>query len=61
MQHANRVVGGWINFYNRKRQHQALGMKTPAEMYALVGSVEQVLLGYYRTAPEKKQIVVNSF
>lgn len=37
LQHASRVIGDWINFYNQKRPHQALGMKTPAEAYALAG------------------------
>lgn len=34
-QHASRVIGDWIQFYNHRRPHQALGMKTPAEAYAL--------------------------
>jgi putative transposase len=34
-QHANRVIGDWIQFYNTRRPHQALGMKTPAKAYAL--------------------------
>ncbi|MBI1252712.1 MAG: transposase, partial [Hyphomonas sp.] len=34
-QHASRVVGDWISFYNNRRPHQALGMKTPAEAFAL--------------------------
>ena len=34
-QHAMRVIGDWIQFYNHRRPHQALGMKTPAEAYAL--------------------------
>lgn len=34
-QHATRVVGDWIQFYNHRRPHQALDMKTPAEAYAL--------------------------
>ena len=29
-QHASRVIGEWIRFYNTRRPHQALGMKTPA-------------------------------
>jgi putative transposase len=35
LQHASRVVGDWISFYNNRRPHQALGMKTPAEAFAL--------------------------
>lgn len=35
LQHASRVVGDWIRFYNTRRPHQALGMKTPAEAFAL--------------------------
>jgi putative transposase len=35
LQHASRVIGDWIQFYNDKRPHQALGMKTPAEAFAL--------------------------
>lgn len=35
LQHAMRVIGDWVQFYNNRRPHQALGMKTPAEAYAL--------------------------
>jgi transposase InsO family protein len=34
-QHAMRAIGDWIQFYNHRRPHQALGMRTPAEAYAL--------------------------
>ncbi len=34
-QHASRVIREWIRFYNRRRPHKALGMKTPAMAYAL--------------------------
>ena len=34
-QHASRVISEWIRFYNNRRPHQALGMKTPAMAYAL--------------------------
>nr|WP_202412301.1 IS3 family transposase [Duganella fentianensis] len=35
LQHASRVIAGWIGFYNNLRPHQALGMKTLAEAFAL--------------------------
>ena len=35
LQHANRVLSDWIQFYNEVRPHQALGMKPPVEAYAL--------------------------
>ena len=34
-QHASRVIAEWIRFYNTRRPHQALGMRTPAMAYAL--------------------------
>ncbi|HVX56179.1 MAG TPA: integrase core domain-containing protein [Candidatus Saccharimonadales bacterium] len=33
--HASRVIGDWSQFYNHRRPHQAQGMKTSAEAYAL--------------------------
>ena len=35
LQHANRVIGDWVSFYNHRRPHQALEMKTPAMAFAL--------------------------
>ncbi|WP_420022712.1 IS3 family transposase [Cereibacter azotoformans] len=35
LQHAARAIGDWIAFYNHRRPHQALDMKTPAEAFAL--------------------------
>lgn len=35
LQHASRVIADWIGFYNTRRPHQALGMRTPAEAFAL--------------------------
>jgi putative transposase len=35
IQHATRAIGDWISFYNYKRPHQALDMKTPTEAFAL--------------------------
>ena len=29
------LIGDWIHFYNHRRPHQALNMKTPAEAFAL--------------------------
>ena len=34
LQHASRVIGDWIGFYNHQRPHQALGMRTPADLAA---------------------------
>jgi putative transposase len=34
LQHASRVISDWILFYNHRRPHQALRMKTPAQTYA---------------------------
>ena len=33
LQHANRVISDWIGFYDQRRPHQALGMKTQAQTY----------------------------
>lgn len=35
VQHASRLIGDWIHFYNHRRPHRALNMKTPAEAFAL--------------------------
>lgn len=35
IQHANRVIGDWISFYNHCRPHQALAMRTPVEAFRL--------------------------
>lgn len=35
LQHASRVISDWIAFYNHRRPHQTLKMKTPAEAFAL--------------------------
>jgi putative transposase len=35
LQHASRAIGDWIAFYNNRRPHQALRMRTPAETFAL--------------------------
>lgn len=33
--HATRAIGDWIQFYNNRRPHQALAMRTPAEIFRL--------------------------
>jgi putative transposase len=33
LQHANGVISDWVHFYNHRRPHQALHMKTPAQTY----------------------------
>ncbi|SUY74317.1 integrase core domain-containing protein [Comamonas testosteroni] len=35
LQHASRLMGDWSHFYNHRRPHQALNMRTPAEACAL--------------------------
>lgn len=35
IQHDTRAIGDRISFYNNRRPHQALGLKTPAEAFAL--------------------------
>ncbi|MGE8618584.1 MAG: integrase core domain-containing protein [Achromobacter spanius] len=35
IQHLSRVVGGLDSLFNHRRPRQALGMKTPAEAFAL--------------------------
>lgn len=35
IQHATRVISDWISFYNNRRPHQALAMRTPAEAFRL--------------------------
>jgi len=35
LQHASRVIGDWIRFYNDRRPHQALVMRTPAAAFAI--------------------------
>ena len=35
VQHAARVLGDWIGFYNHRRPHQALKMKTPNQAFEM--------------------------
>jgi putative transposase len=47
LQHASRVIGDGIQFYNHRRPHQVLGMKTSAEAYALAAWPVRKVLGHY--------------
>ena len=33
LSHAREVIGRWIKYYNTRRPHQALGYKSPVEVY----------------------------
>jgi hypothetical protein len=45
LQHASRIIGGWIGFYNHQLPHQALGVVSPAKVYALAAQTVQIALG----------------
>ena len=49
-QHASRVIGDWIGFYNHLRPHQAPLRRTPAEVYAVAAEPVQKPLGQYNCA-----------
>ncbi len=65
LQHANRVISDWIGFYNQRRPHQALGMKTPAQTYQswkkAAGSVQKPLDHYNLSQLEKEHVVIAQF
>lgn len=35
IRHAERIISNWIDFYNKERPHQSLGMKSPEESFRL--------------------------
>ncbi len=35
LQHASRVIGDWIGFYNHRRRHRVLAMRIPAEAFTI--------------------------
>lgn len=35
IQHAISAIGDWISFYNHRRPHQALAMRTPTDAFRL--------------------------
>ena len=37
---ARRGIGGWFEFYNDERPHQALGYRTPREMFEAPAPVD---------------------
>ena len=45
--HASRVIADWIGFYNHRRPHQALGMKTPANQLVTCAERAGSLQGYF--------------
>ena len=47
IQHAMRDIGDWIAFYNNRRPHQALAMRTPVKAFRLAAEPEQIPLGQY--------------
>ena len=50
LQHASRVISDWIGFYNQKRPHQALKMRTPSQVFEilkLAACPVQIPLGHY--------------
>lgn len=36
-------IGSWVGFYNKERLHQALGYRTPAEVFAAASAVDMTL------------------
>ena len=52
--HAPRVIGDWIQFYNHRRPHPALGMKTPAKAYESAPGPAQKVLGHYTGSQSAK-------
>lgn len=41
LEHASRLIGDWIGFYNNPRPHRALDMKTPAGAITLGHELSQ--------------------
>lgn len=53
---AERVIGGWIGFYNAERPHSALGGQTPAEVHAGGQPVDMMdKAGALPTSPQAQQ------
>jgi putative transposase len=53
---AERVIGGWIAFYNHERPHSALAGRTPAEAYTAGRPVDMLgKAGALPTSPQAQQ------
>ena len=53
---AERVIGGWIEFYNGERPHSALAGRTPAEAYGAARPVDMMdKAGALPTSPQAQQ------
>lgn len=61
---AERVIGGWIDFYNNERPHSALAGRTPAEAHGAGLPVDMMdkahALPTYPPAQQQQQDVINS-
>ena len=49
IQHAVRAIGDWISFYNHRRPHHALAVRTPTEAFRSAAYPEQIPLDHCGT------------
>ena len=60
---AERVIGGWVDFYNNERPHSALAGRTPAEAHGAALPVDMMdkahALPTYPPAQQQQQDVIN--
>jgi putative transposase len=58
---ARRSIGAWLNFYNDKRKHQALGYRTPRQIFAanqpvdMWATQERALLTYPQAQQQQER------
>ena len=55
---AERVIGGWLDFYNTERPHSALASQTPAEAYGAERPVGR--RGYFAPEPVERLLALGS-